>query len=135
MCLATKMQTGLMNNGTLVRLMDGIRKVSPKRWRWCYRECECGENNHWASHRGRLHCPLVAAVPPTLFTITIRRACLVGRNGGLQICDFVDPSSLVIKCIWGGGARVAGDLEVPMINKRPGGQVNTHTHTHTHPFK
>jgi hypothetical protein len=53
--------------------------------------------------RGGLCHPLVAAVPPPLFTSDKREASLGGGNCGVQKCDSVDPLSLVIKCLGGGG--------------------------------
>jgi hypothetical protein len=90
---------GANKDGTLVGSREGFWTGPPKRRQWFYREC--GENT-WALCRGRLRCPLAAAVPPPLFTSDKREASLVGRNCGVQQCDSVDPSSLVIKCLGGG---------------------------------
>jgi hypothetical protein len=94
-----------MNNGTLFGSSDGYRMGPPKRGQRFYREC--GENT-WDPHRGRLCRPLAAAVPPPLFTSYKREASLVSGNRGIQKCDSVDPLSLVIKCLEGGGVRVGG---------------------------
>jgi hypothetical protein len=54
---------------------------------------------------------------------------LEGGNCGVQKCDSVDPFSLVIKCLGGGGHEL-GDSIVQTFGKRPlspGDQVNTHT--------
>jgi hypothetical protein len=116
-----------MNNGTLVGSREGFRMGPPKRRQQFYREC--GENT-WALCRGQLCHPVAVAVPPPLFTSNKREASLAGGIHGIQKCDSVDPLSLVIKCLEGGGYEL-GDLVVLIIDKRPfpsGGQVNTHTH-------
>ena len=120
----TKMRTEPTNNGTLVRLREGFWTGPPKRRQQFYREC--GENT-WAPCRGRLCRPLAAAVPPPLFPSDKREASLAGGNWGIQKCDSVDPLSLVMKCL-GGGGHESGDLVVLIIDKQPspsGGQVNT----------
>jgi hypothetical protein len=74
-----------------------------------------------------LGSPQGAALPP-LFTSDKWEASLVGGNHGIQKCDSVDPLSLVIKCLGGGGSE-SGDLVVLIINKQPspsGSQVKTH---------
>jgi hypothetical protein len=96
----TKTQTELTNNGTLVGLSDGIQMDLPKQ-QWQFHR-ECGENT-LAPHRGQLCCPLVAALPPPLFTFFIQEAHLLGGNRGIQKCDYVDPLGLVINCLGGGG--------------------------------
>jgi hypothetical protein len=63
---------------------------------------------HLGSLQGRLCGPLAAAVPPPLFTSDKREESLVGGNRGVQKCDFVDPLSLVIKCLGGGGGTSQG---------------------------
>jgi hypothetical protein len=121
-----KMQMEPTNNGTLVGPREGFQMGPSKWWQRFYREC--GENT-WAPCRGRLCRPLAVAVPPLLFTSEKREASLAGGNRGIHKCDSVDPLSLVIKCLGGGGYK-SGDLVVLIINKRPspsGGQVNTHT--------
>jgi hypothetical protein len=120
------MRMGPTNNSTLGGSREGFQTGPPKQRRWSYRECR---ENTWALHRGRLCRPLAAAVPPPLFTSDKREASLVGGNCGVQKCDSVDPLSLVIKCLKGGGDK-SGDLVVQIINKQPppsGCQVNTHT--------
>jgi hypothetical protein len=87
-------------NGTSVGSREGFWTGPPKRRQRFYREC--GENN-WAPCRGRLCRLLVAAVPLRLFTSDKREAGLVGGNCRIQKCDSVDPLSLVIKCLGGGG--------------------------------
>jgi hypothetical protein len=122
----TKMQTEPTNNGTLVRSREGFWTGPPKRRRQFYREYR---ENTWAPCRGQLCRPLAAAVPPPLFTSDKREASLAGGNFRIQKCDYVDPLSLVIRCLGGGGDE-SGDLVVLIINKQPspsGGQVNTHT--------
>jgi hypothetical protein len=99
------MQTEPTNNGTLVKSREGFQTSPPKRRRQLYKEC--GENTS-TLFRGRLCYPLVAAVPPPLFTSDKREASLVGGNCGVQKCDSIDPLSLVIKCLGGGGIRVMG---------------------------
>ena len=67
----------------------------------------------------------------TLLIFSARGTHLEGGNCGVQKCDFVNPLSLVIKCLWGGGHEL-GDLRVRTFDKRPsspGDQVNTHTST------
>ncbi len=46
------------------------------------------------------------------------RRIWLGGNCGIQKYDFVDPLTLVIKCLEGEGHE-SGDLVVLMINKRP----------------
>ncbi len=94
----TKMQMEPTNNGTSVGLREGFWMGPPKQWQRFYREC--GENT-WALYRGRLRCPLAAAVPPPLFTSDKKEVSLVGGNCGMKKCDSVDPLSLVIKCLGG----------------------------------
>jgi hypothetical protein len=106
------MRTEQMNNDTLVRSREGFQMGLPKWRQQFYWECE---ENTWALRRGRLCCPLAAAVPPPLFTTDKREASLVGGNRGIQKCDSVDPLSLVIKCL--GGGYESGDLVVLIINK------------------
>jgi hypothetical protein len=58
-------------------------------------------------------------------------ASLVGGNHRVQKCDSIDPLSLKIKCLGGGGYK-SGDVIVLIIDKQPppsGGQVNTHKQT------
>jgi hypothetical protein len=118
-----------MNIGTLVGSREGFWTGPPKWRQRFYRECK---ENIWAPCRGRLHRPLGAAVPPPLFTSNKREVSLDGGNRGIQKCDSIDPLSLVIKCLGGGGYEYeSGDLVVPIIDKQPSpsvGQVNTHTH-------
>jgi hypothetical protein len=94
------MRTEPTNNDTSVGSREGFWTGPPKWRQQFYREC--GENT-WAPCRGRLHRPLAAAVSPPLFTSDKREASLVGGNCGIQKCDSVDPLSLVIKCLGGGG--------------------------------
>jgi hypothetical protein len=124
-----KMRMEPTNNGTLVGLRDSFQMDPPKWWQQFYREC--GENS-WAPAGGGFAAPLwqlcrpfVAAVPPPLFTSDKREASLVGGNFGIQKSDSVDPLSLVIKCLGGGGFK-SWVLVVLIITS--GGQVNTHTH-------
>jgi hypothetical protein len=123
----TKMQMEPTNNGTLVGLREGFWTGPPKRRQQFNREC--GENT-WAHCRGRLCHPLAAAVPLPLSTSDKKEASLAGGNCRIQKCDSVDPLSLVIKCLGGGGYKL-GDLVVLIMDKRPspfGGQVNTHSY-------
>ena len=43
-----------------------------------------------------------------LLAFSARGAHLEGGNCGVQKCDFLDPLSLEIKCLGGGGAQVGG---------------------------
>jgi hypothetical protein len=64
-----------------------------------------------------------------LLIFSARGTRLLGGNRGVQKCDSVDPLSLVIKCLGGGGHEL-GDSKVRTFGKRPlppGDQVNTHT--------
>jgi hypothetical protein len=100
-----QMRTEPTNNGTLVKSREGFQMGPPKRRQRFYREC--GENT-WALHGGRLRHPLATAVPPPLLTSDKRESSLVGGNRRVQKCDSVDPLSLVIKCLGGGGVQVVG---------------------------
>jgi hypothetical protein len=94
-----------MNNGTLVGSREGFWTGPPKQRRRFYREYGV---KTWAPCRGRLCRPLAVAVPPPLFTSDKREASLAGGNCGIQKCDSIDPLSLVIKCLGGGGVQVRG---------------------------
>ncbi len=95
-----------------------------------YRECR---ENTWALRRRLLCCPLVAAVPPPLFTSDKREASLVGGNHRMQKCDSVDPLSLVIKCLGGGGVQVGG-LGSPDYRQITLSLWRPSQHTHTSAF-
>ncbi len=88
------------NNGTLVKLREGFW-MGPPKWQQQFKR-KWGENP-WAPHNGQLCRPLVAAVPPPLFTSDKREASLMGGNHLIQKCDSVDPLNLVIKCLGGEG--------------------------------
>jgi hypothetical protein len=127
------MWTELTNNGTSFGSSEGFWTGPPKQRQRFYRECR---ENTWALCRGRLCRPLAAAVPPPLFTSDKREASLVDGNHGIQKCDSVDPLSLVIKCLGGGGVQVGGlgspDYQQTTLSLwRPSQHTHTHTHTHT----
>jgi hypothetical protein len=91
---------------------------------------ECG-GKHSAPHRGRLRRPLVATALKPLLIFSARGTRLEGGNRGVQKCDSVDPLSLVIKCLGGGGHELEDSI-VRTFGKRPlspGDQVNTHSMT------
>jgi hypothetical protein len=104
-----QMWTEPTNNGTSVKSREGFWTGPPKWQQRFYRECR---ENTWDLHRGQLRRPLAAAVPPPLFTSNKREASLVGENCRVQKCDSVDPLSLVIKFLGGGGVRVV-ELDSP----------------------
>ncbi len=124
----TKMQMEPTNNGTLVGSREGFWTGPPKRWQWLYREC--GENT-WALCRGHLCRPLAAAVPPPLFTSDKREASPVGGNRGIHKCDSIDPLSLVIKCLGGGGGVWVGGLGSPDYWQTTLSFWRPSQHTHT----
>jgi hypothetical protein len=93
---ATKMQTELANRGTLVGSMDGIRSA----------HLSGGEGFTW--NVGRTIGILTVTVLNPLFIFFARGTCLEGGKRGVQKCDSVDPISLVIKCLGGGGAKRRG---------------------------
>ncbi len=89
---------------------------------------ECG-GKHSAPHRGRLRRPLVATALKPLLAFSARGTRLAGGSRGIQKCDSVEPLSLVIKCL-GGGGHESEDSKVRTFEKRPSlsrDQVNTHT--------
>ncbi len=89
---------------------------------------ECG-GKHSAPHRGRLRRPLVATALKPLLAFFARGTRLEGGNRGVQKCDSVDPLSLVIKCLGGGGH----ESEASIVRTSTHGLLPLETKlTHTH---
>jgi hypothetical protein len=120
------MRTKPTNNSTSIGSREGFRMGLPRQRQRFYRECS---KNTWALCRGQLHLPLAVAVPQPLFASDKREVSLVGRNCGIQQCDFVDSLSLVIKCL-GGGVQVGG-LGSPDYRQTTLSLWRPSQHTHT----
>ena len=72
---------------------------------------------------------MATALKP-LLAFFARGTRLKGGNHGVKKCDSVDPLSLVIKCLWGGGTRV-GELDSTDVRQMALSPWRPSQHTHT----